>query len=169
MSADATISFFHDVADFVLRPLNLQNERALDEIVPVGQVEDAPSTPGQQPLYTLPNQAECMKHFASTTQDCAEQQQAEDNQTPLTREDFCNLFFALSKMEQQGLLTELEIQKLSLCIVKKDKSIGEAFKRFEVHGNVSGRKEGREDVEARANDRGQEETFAHDLRKAFYA
>eukprot|EP00960_Hanusia_phi_P052152 761286-Hanusia_phi.AAC.1 len=71
----------------------------------------------------------------------------------LTREDFCNLFFSLSKMEQQGLLAESDIQKLSLCIVKKDKSIGDTFKRFEVHGNVSGwcgggSAAGREDAEA---------------------
>ena len=32
----------------------------------------------------------------------------------LTRADFCNLFFALSQMEQQGLLTEVEIEKLHL-------------------------------------------------------
>ena len=115
MSNDATISFFHEMADLVLKPLNMHQNNAVQGSNSTQHIEDTPSSPEQQHklnfadvdnLWMDPSFSSSLVHSAPL--------QGEEQKKSLTRADFCNLFFALSQMEQQGLLTEVEIEKLHL-------------------------------------------------------
>jgi len=113
MSNDATISFFHEMADLVLKPLNLHQNHAVQGSNSTQHIEDTPSSPEQQHKLDFADvDYTWMEPSVSASLVHSVPLKSEDQNKSLTRADFCNLFFALSQMEQQGLLTEAEIEKL---------------------------------------------------------